>query len=95
MQTSINETSLSKEKELLITFPDGRSRAVPLDQPSVTLGRSTDNDLGYPEDSGLSRRHLAFEKEGEEWFVRDMGSKNGTFLNGVRILDKQVLRIGD
>ena len=84
-----------RKKELLITFPDGHNRAVPLDQPALTLGRSTDNDLGYPEDSGLSRRHLAFEKEGEEWFVRDLGSKNGTFLNGDRIQDKRVLRPGD
>ena len=95
MQTSISEPSLSKGKELLITFPDGHTRAVPLDQSALTLGRSTENDLGYPEDSGLSRRHLTFEKEGEEWIIRDLGSKNGTFLNGARIQDKQVLRPGD
>ena len=95
MQTSISEPALPKGKELLITFPDGHSRAVPLDHSALTLGRSTDNDLGYPEDSGLSRRHLTFEKEGEEWIVRDLSSKNGTFLNGVRIQDKQVLRPGD
>ena len=77
MQTSINETSLLKGKELLITFPDGRNRVVQLDQPVLTLGRSTDNDLGYPEDSGLSRRHLTFEKEGKEWNVRDLGAKMG------------------
>ena len=43
------------------------------------------NELCYPEDAGLSRQHLALEKDGDTWMVRDLGSKNGTFVNGVRI----------
>jgi len=72
-------------KELLIHTPDGATRPLALDRDRFTLGRSSANELCYPEDAGLSRQHLALEKNGESWVVRDLGSKNGTFVNGQRI----------
>ncbi len=72
-------------KELLIHTPDGATRPLPLERARYTLGRSSVNELCYPEDAGLSRQHLVLEKDGDTWMVRDLGSKNGTFVNGVRI----------
>ena len=72
-------------RELLIHTPDGATRPLALDRERYTLGRSSANELCYPEDAGLSRQHLAIEKEGDTWMVRDLNSKNGTFVNGVRI----------
>jgi serine phosphatase RsbU (regulator of sigma subunit) len=72
-------------RELMIHTPDGSARPLLLDRDRFTLGRSSANELCYPEDAGLSRQHLVLEKEGEGWIVRDLGSKNGTFVNGVRI----------
>ena len=62
---------------------------------AITLGRSSANELCYPEDAGLSRQHLALEKDGDTWMVRDLGSKNGTFVNGVRITSPHPLGKND
>src|ERR1017187_1539872 len=83
------------QREIQILSPDGQTRIVPLDSERISLGRSSITELCYPDDSGLSRQHLAFEKEGGEWLIRDLGSKNGTLLNGVRITAPQVLKPGD
>jgi phosphoserine phosphatase RsbU/P len=82
-------------RELLIHTPDGATRPLPLDRERYTLGRSSANELCYPEDAGLSRQHLALEKEGETWLVRDLGSKNGTFVNGIRITSAHPLGKND
>jgi sigma-B regulation protein RsbU (phosphoserine phosphatase) len=82
-------------KELQILSPDGNSRAVPLEGQRLSLGRSSTAELSYPDDSGLSRQHLVLEREGEEWAINDLGSKNGTLLNGARITERRPLKSGD
>ena len=83
------------QREIQILSPDGQTRVVPLDTDRISLGRSSITELCYPDDSGLSRQHLAFERDGDSWVIRDLGSKNGTLLNGVRITSPQVLKSGD
>ena len=82
-------------RELAITSPDGKTRMVSLTGGSLSLGRSNANELCYPEDIGLSRQHMVLECDGDEWTVRDLGSKNGTFVNGIRVSDKRRLKPGD
>ncbi len=82
-------------RELTIRGSDGRSKNVRLEGVRYSLGRSTDNDLCYAEDAGLSRQHLVFQKEGENWLVGDLGSKNGSYVNGERVSGARRLRPGD
>ena len=47
------------------------------------------------EADGVSRVHAAFERFGDAWCVRDLGSRNGTFVNGDRIIGERALHSGD
>ena len=62
-------------------------------QPEVTIGRSAENDLDFT-DIAVSRNHARIAREGNSFFLTDLGSDNGTFLNGVRI-EHEALSSGD
>ena len=59
------------------------------------VGRSSSTELCFPDDAGLSRQHLALERDGEDWTVQDLGSKNGTLVNNIPLRDKLRLQPGD
>src|SRR5215471_10608867 len=82
-------------RELRIQCPDGQMKNIPLTGERLSVGRSSAAELCFPEDAGLSRQHFAFEAEGEDWTVQDLGSKNGTFVNNIPLKARLVLRPGD
>jgi pSer/pThr/pTyr-binding forkhead associated (FHA) protein len=61
---------------------------------SLTLGREQDADLVL-DDTGISRRHAAVQIEDGDATVRDLGSSNGTFVNGERVEGPRRLGEGD
>ena len=81
--------------ELILSTADGLTSKVDLSGDRFTVGRATENDLSYPQDGELSRRHLAFQRNAGKWVVSDLGSRNGTRLNGVRISGSASLKSGD
>ncbi len=82
-------------RELLIQYPDGQMKTVPLTGGRLSFGRSSAAELSFPEDAGLSRQHFAFELEGNDWTVQDLGSKNGTFVNNIPLKARLILKPGD
>jgi len=84
-----------RHRELLIQCPNGQTKTVPLTGDRLAVGRSSAAELCFPEDAGLSRQHFAFEPEGEEWTVQDLGSKNGTFVNNIPLKARLILQAGD
>lgn len=81
--------------EISILTPDGRTKVHALEGQRVGLGRAASNELCFPDDSGLSRQHLYFEKSGDDWSLMDPGSKNGTLLNGDKVTAPKKLKNGD
>jgi predicted component of type VI protein secretion system len=67
---------------------------VPLVQEAFLLGRGTDCDLPLF-DNYASRHHCWIEHRGDEWWIRDLGSKNGTLVNDQRVDREQRLADGD
>jgi hypothetical protein len=65
-----------------------------LPERKVTLGRSRDCDCVLAEPS-VSRRHAELRRDGARWILRDLGSRNGTRVNGVRLLDEAEVCPGD
>jgi serine phosphatase RsbU (regulator of sigma subunit)/pSer/pThr/pTyr-binding forkhead associated (FHA) protein len=81
--------------ELLISGPEDSSKTVELAKDNLSLGRSADNDLAYPQDPWLSRYHLRFERQNGNWFVKDCSSRNGTTVNNTSLKQRYRLRKGD
>ena len=67
---------------------DNTQQEVPFDRPRITIGRKPGNDLHFnrPEISGS---HAAFLLENDNYYVTDLGSTNGTLLNGAPIVAKE------
>lgn len=70
----------------------GRSFA--LADTVLMIGRAAESDISLPEDNTVSRRHASLAPEGNAFLLRDQGSANGTFVNGMRVTER-VLQPGD
>jgi hypothetical protein len=68
---------------------------IPLQGEGVTIGQSPENDVPLSFDRTVSRVHCVIEPVASRWCVRDLSSRNGTFVNGERIWGEQPLRSGD
>ena len=77
----------------VIQGPDkGRTFELPDHEPQL-VGRSSE---ALPlTDTTVSRRHAEMTPDAGEWYLRDLGSQNGTWVNGVRIEGRQRLNPGD
>ncbi|MBI3910237.1 MAG: FHA domain-containing protein [Armatimonadetes bacterium] len=67
---------------------------IPLAGPCLTIGRSPDRDLVLAGDNMASRVHARIDLEGGGYVLRDEGSSNGTYVNGLRV-SEQLLHSGD
>ena len=72
---------------------DVGGRQVPLSPAGVTLGRSQDNHI-HLADERASRRHARIDLQQGIYVISDLGSVNGTYVNGQRV-QQQILRDGD
>lgn len=66
----------------------------PLEKDIVLVGRGQDCDIVLPE-RPISRRHAEVRRQGNQYVLRDLGSKNGTYLNGQEIDGPVPLQDGD
>ena len=66
-----------------------------LDSHPLTVGRGSNNDVALDADEYASTRHARFEPRRDGVWVEDIGSTNGTFVNGIRLTRDRKLTPGD
>ena len=66
----------------------------PLQGEAVSIGRASDCSIPI-KDRYLSRKHAEIVAVGNGWMLKDLGSANGTYLNGSRVERDEVLKTGD
>jgi len=86
---------MSDSHEHLELWVEGARERVPLQGERITIGQAPTNDIPLPFDKTVSRGHAVLERIASRWYVRDLSSRNGTFVNGERILGERPLRGGD
>jgi predicted component of type VI protein secretion system len=70
-----------------------RTRLIVFDTQDLSLGRASENDLSF-DDPEMSRRHAVFKRSREGCAIEDMGTSNGTAVNG-QTVQRAVLAHGD
>jgi tetratricopeptide (TPR) repeat protein len=84
---------MSVRGEIHLLAPNGEPKIVPIESSRFTIGRGTENSLCIPA-TVVSRSHAELIRVGNDHLLRDLGSTNGSFVNGVRITE-QMLNDGD
>jgi pSer/pThr/pTyr-binding forkhead associated (FHA) protein len=70
-------------------------RSFELEASPVVIGRTGDCDLIVEGDDSVSRHHAVLERFGRVWQIHDLGSRNGTWINGSRLAGTVALRHDD
>lgn len=78
----------------LIHTESGATREIPLGDSALTVGRAATNTIST-KDAKASREHFRLENAGGAWTVTDLGSTNGTRVNGTVIGAPTTLKKGD
>lgn len=77
----------------LLYYRDGFIKKFPLSKPSITIGRSSENDLIIDEDY-VSRRHMRIDLKEKYIVIYDMNSTNGIYVEGTRV-KQAMIHIGE
>ena len=83
----------SLDTAILVGFQGGA--VFELGDHDVYIGRSSENEVAIIGDLSLSRRHALISKVDEAYYVRDLKSSNGTFVNGIKVHGVMALQPDD
>lgn len=80
--------------QLVVLDPDGERReTISITRDPIVIGRLSTSDVVLA-DSNVSRRHAELRRDGSRWTIVDLGSTNGTMVNG-KLAREQPLEDGD
>lgn len=86
---TINFSAMEMRPHLIVLYPQNQFKQIPLEKGTVILGRGTDADIKL-DDELVSRKHCSLTIDGRNVTVQDMGSTNGTFVDGSPVQKMQL-----
>lgn len=89
------EETLIVNNVQIVQICGGRKAVHRLDGERIHIGRATENDVVLDQDSFTSRHHAVITKVADVYCLRDLGSSNGTLLNGEAFTGMVVLNQND
>lgn len=90
----IKSTQVSKKGAYLkLIDDDAKDKIYPI-RESLTVGRDRYSDIKL-DFNFVSKNHFIIEEDDGEYYLRDLKSKNGTYVNGTRIVDEVILEDAD
>ena len=78
---------------LIVLARNGSARQINIEEAITTIGRAAANRLCV-DSTKVSRHHAVIQRSGDRYVLTDMGSRNGTFVNGEKVFSR-VLRNDD
>jgi pSer/pThr/pTyr-binding forkhead associated (FHA) protein len=93
-QTIIQEEQMAQSFQLTVKAGPNPGKVYEFDQDEVVVGRDLGNDI-VVSDADISRRHAHLVRQGDAYLVEDLGSTNGTYVNGTRLSGPQLLEGGE
>src|SRR5262245_9831668 len=82
------------ELKLIVLAGAKEGTQIPLKKDKFVIGRASECTLRAAS-AAISRRHCAIVRKDDAWLVRDLGSRNGTFLNDNAVAEPTPLKVGD
>lgn len=90
------EQPLERQARLVVLAGPLFGQSFPVEPGVTTMGRSSENTVGLRDQPGVSRNHAEITaKPGGVFEISDLGSRNGTWVNGVEVKRTAQLRFGD
>ena len=77
-----------------IYFNSSLQNVIEVENNSASIGRASYNPIQI-DNKGVSLLHAVITQQDKEWFIEDLNSTNGTYLNGVKAQGKQKIKYGD
>jgi pSer/pThr/pTyr-binding forkhead associated (FHA) protein len=76
---------------VILKFKETALKEIQLEKERTTIGRKEDNDIVI-DNQAVSGHHAQILREGDDFFIEDLGSLNGTFVNGFKITKYELFK---
>lgn len=77
-----------------VYFNSSLQDTIEISNGPISIGRAGHNQIQI-DNKGVSLIHAVMSQKNDDWYIEDLNSTNGTFLNGMKVIGRQSIKIGD